>query len=90
MPLATGVSHVQYVTAGVPIHFCAKFLRVVLFERCWTHTYPGVVFLLVSPSVFFCVSVALCAASAGSLTNACSVLLTTLDFQFFSLLSRRM
>ena len=51
--LAASVSHLQYVAAGVPIHFCASCLRAAVPERCCTHTYPGLVFLLISSLKLF-------------------------------------
>ena len=94
MPLVAGVSRLQHGAAGVPIHFCANFLRAAVPEHCWIRTYPVVVFCL-SPSGLklfvhgFCILVALCAVFADSLTSTCSLSLTTLDCQFFaSLLSR--
>ena len=101
VPLVAGVFHLQYVTAGVPIRFCAKFLQTAVPKRCWTHTihdmYIGELCFCLSPSGLklfvhgvFCTLVALCIVFADSLTSTQSVSLTTLDFQSFaSLLSRR-
>ena len=47
-PPAASVSHLQYVAAGAPVHFLADCSRARALERCWTHTHPGVLLLLVS------------------------------------------
>ena len=48
MPPVASVSHWQYVAVGVPAHSLAGWLQGSALERCWTYTYPGVLFLLVS------------------------------------------